>query len=319
MTLPLSLQEGLESLLAGHKSADLRAARAHLTQTYHTDGVPHMLSEEERLSYLATRMPATFEVARAVLAQVPGLEDGVGRLLDLGAGPGTVLWALESLTRVDGAVLVEQDKGLRALAQTLRRASPMPLEVLGHDLVNGTFWHDADLVTMSYVWAELEGKDRLSVLDKAFAYAKGALVIIEPGTPRHVAGLLEARTHLLAQGAHIAAPCPHAAVCPVKAPDWCHFSAFVPRTNLHRMVKNVSQSYELEKYAYLIVTHAAPTQTQEGRLVRAPLKRTGHVMCDVCTGRGTLERWVYTKKDKDAYHSARKKEWGETITPPSTP
>lgn len=318
MTLPLLLQEGLEGLLAGHKHAALREARAHLTQTYHTQGAPHMVSEEERLSYLATRMPATFEVARAVLAQVPGLEDGVGRLLDLGAGPGTVLWALESLTHVARAVLVEQDKGLRALAQTLRGASSTPVEVLGIDLATGNFWEEADLVTMSYVWAELEGKDRLAVLEKAFAHAKRALVIIEPGTPRHVAGLLEARAHLVSQGAHILAPCPHAAACPVKAPDWCHFSAFVPRTHLHRVVKNVSQSYELEKYAYLIVTHDAPVPTHEGRLVRAPLKRSGHVMCDVCTAGGTLERWVYTKKDKEAYQGARKKAWGETIAPPTS-
>ena len=35
-------------------------------------------------------------------------------------------------------------------------------------------------------------------------------------------------------GANILAPCPHARPCPLAAPDWCHFSARVARSRLHR-------------------------------------------------------------------------------------
>ncbi|MBA4118252.1 MAG: methyltransferase type 11 [Candidatus Puniceispirillum sp.] len=318
MTLPLSLQEKMEALMVGHKAAHLRQAREDLTQAYHGEATPHMEGLEARLSYLATRMPATFAVARSVLTQVPNLGEKVATLLDLGAGPGTVLWALESLISFESATLVEQDTGLMRLCEALREGEATPHTVLCQDVLQDLPWQDADLVTISYLWGELEGQGRLDFLEKAFAHARHALVLIEPGTPRHTAGLLEARDYLIGMGAHIAAPCPHALACPVKAPDWCHFSAFVPRSALHRQVKNVSQSYELEKYSYLIVMREALDAQKDARLVRAPLKRSGHVVCDVCTNAGTLARWTYTKKDKEAYHAARKKEWGETITPPSS-
>ncbi|KAK3693689.1 mitochondrial small ribosomal subunit Rsm22-domain-containing protein [Podospora appendiculata] len=48
------------------------------------------------------------------------------------------------------------------------------------------------------------------------------------------------------------------------------------------------------------------------RNVRPPLKRHGHVTLDVCTPAGALERWTVPRSfSKQAYHDARKSQWGD--------
>jgi len=48
------------------------------------------------------------------------------------------------------------------------------------------------------------------------------------------------------------------------------------------------------------------------RLIFPPLKKPGHVILDVCTPSGTLERWSVSRSyGKQAYHDARKSKWGD--------
>ncbi|EHY56024.1 hypothetical protein ABEF92_003586 [Exophiala dermatitidis] len=48
------------------------------------------------------------------------------------------------------------------------------------------------------------------------------------------------------------------------------------------------------------------------RLVFTPMKRRGHVIMDVCTPAGKIERWTVPKSfGKQAYHDARKSQWGD--------
>lgn len=48
------------------------------------------------------------------------------------------------------------------------------------------------------------------------------------------------------------------------------------------------------------------------RLVFTPMKRRGHVIMDVCTPAGKIERWTVPKSfSKQAYHDARKSQWGD--------
>lgn len=48
------------------------------------------------------------------------------------------------------------------------------------------------------------------------------------------------------------------------------------------------------------------------RMVLPPLKRQGHVIIDLCTPAGTLERWTVPKSfSKQAYRDARKSSWGD--------
>jgi ribosomal protein RSM22 (predicted rRNA methylase) len=48
------------------------------------------------------------------------------------------------------------------------------------------------------------------------------------------------------------------------------------------------------------------------RTILQPIKRKGHVLIDVCTPSGTLERWVVNRKcGKQAFRDARKAQWGD--------
>lgn len=48
------------------------------------------------------------------------------------------------------------------------------------------------------------------------------------------------------------------------------------------------------------------------RAVMPPLKRTGHVLMDLCTPSGTLERWTVPRSfSKQAFRDARKSSWGD--------
>lgn len=55
-----------------------------------------------------------------------------------------------------------------------------------------------------------------------------------------------------------------------------------------------------------------PNSLSLPRAVMPPMKRQGHVILDVCTPSGTLERWTVPKSfSKQAYRDARKAAWGD--------
>ncbi|EFX01860.1 37S ribosomal protein rsm22 [Grosmannia clavigera kw1407] len=56
----------------------------------------------------------------------------------------------------------------------------------------------------------------------------------------------------------------------------------------------------------------APHPLSLPRTILAPLKRHGHVILDVCTPAGQLERWTVPRSlSRQAYHDARKARWGD--------
>merc|ERR1711939_829815 len=56
----------------------------------------------------------------------------------------------------------------------------------------------------------------------------------------------------------------------------------------------------------------APHSLSLPRAILPPLKRRGHVILDLCTPTGTLERWTVPKSfSKQAYRDARKSSWGD--------
>ncbi|WP_181797307.1 small ribosomal subunit Rsm22 family protein, partial [Streptomyces sp. WELS2] len=173
---------------------------------------------------------------------------------------------------------------------------------------------DTDLVTVSYVLNELAEPDRAALVDAA-ARAARTVVIVEAGTPAGYARVIEARDRLIRAGFHIAAPCPHSAACPI-APgtDWCHFSARVGRSSLHRQVKGGSLAYEDEKFSYIAATRL-PAEPAPARVVRRPQIRKGQVLLDLCETDERLRRSTVTKRHGDLYKAARDAEWGDAWPP----
>jgi ribosomal protein RSM22 (predicted rRNA methylase) len=320
MRLPEELRAAIEQETAKTDRRTLARAVAELTQSYKsgTLSAPAIRTEAHRTAYLATRLPATYASCYRALTDIQRLapQASVGSMLDLGAGPGTALWAAaEIFPGLAQATLAESDEAWVRIGQRLAVNSP-------HSLLHHAQWKAAnltqtekyprsDLVIVSYVLGELRPNEAEELISRAWSASAEFLAIIEPGTPRGFSAVLAARTALIAAEAQILAPCPNRLACPMAAAgDWCHFAQRVERTSLHRQLKGGALAYEDEKFSYLIATrHSASPGL--ARVVRHPRKNPGHVQLTLCSA-GQLEQRTITRSQKQDYKLARRAEWGDT-------
>lgn len=184
----------------------------------------------------------------------------------------------------------------------------------------GAGWAAAALVTVSYVLGELSEDVRGDVVADAARSARGAIVVVEPGTPQGFRRVLDARRQLVADGFEVLAPCPHSAACPMEGTaDWCHFAARVQRSALHRRIKGGELGHEDEKFAYVAAARlervgGAPAA---GRVVRHPQLRKGQVLLQLCTAGEGLVRTTVSKRQGTRYRAARDLRWGDAWPPPA--
>lgn len=320
MRLPEYLTNAIAQFGSGDRPSALAVASRELTHRYKTASfsTPAIHSSADRSAYLAVRFPATFAVNMRVLSELrrPAPEAKVSSLLDLGAGPGTSLFAAAELfSDLASATLVEADPQWLRLGKQLAERSPNAAvrnaQWLQRDLRDAAEFALSDLIIISYALGEMASSALEQVLPRAWNSAQKFLVLIEPGTKRGFAAINAARTVLIQQGAGILAPCPHREVCPMAAAgDWCHFSQRLERTAEHRRIKGASLGYEDEKFSYLIATRLELSPAQ-ARIVRHPQKHSGHIQLDLCTSRGRMEKTTITKSIKDTYKRARQAEWGD--------
>lgn len=319
MQLPPELQQGIQELTKKVLPADLARSAAQLTRSYRDRPATRpKLDGIHRAAYLITRLPATyavlFRVLREAKLRVPHLR--IESMLDLGAGPGTAMWAaaeqFPELARIvaieDSAPWIEMGKMLarKSLFAALHSAEWKQASVL-HRLRA----ERADLAVMSYLLNELEPADRVRAVQSAWAQANRLLVIIEPGTPPGFQNIRETRQSLLATGAHIVAPCPHGGECPMMEADWCHFAERVQRSSKHRTAKSAELGYEDEKYSYLILAREQ-LRAPVPRILRHPEKHSGHIRLELCTPEG-LKRETISRSQGERYKMAKKAQWGETL------
>ena len=71
-----------------------------------------------------------------------------------------------------------------------------------------------------------------------------------------------------------------------KKDDWCHFTCRVPRSQLHKLLKQGDAPYEDEKFAYLALAKSE-TNKPEARILRHPKIAKGRITLELC-GRGKM-------------------------------
>ncbi|MBT2540420.1 rRNA methyltransferase [Streptomyces sp. ISL-44] len=327
-----TLRSTLGRLLDGLPPKQATAAVERLIASYRgripTDA-PVLRDRSDVAAYAAYRMPATFEAVRAAL---DGLAEAApqwapGSHVDVGGGTGAATWAVDAtwdgprettvLDWAEPALALGRELAAASTSEALRGAA-WRRAVIG----SGLTLPEADLVTVSYVLGELTPQARTAVVAEA-ARAGQAVVLIEPGTPEGYLRIREARDQLIAAGLRVAAPCPHDGTCPIEVgQDWCHFSARVSRSSLHRQVKGGSLPYEDEKFSYVAATRF-PTQPAAFRITRRPQIRKGLVQLELCGPEegdsSGLTRVNVTKRHGDLYKAARDADWGQAWPPPSSP
>lgn len=319
MELPPQLRQAVESALAGVPLVELTVAAKALSQRYRDevrDGRLHISDARFALAYIATRMPATYAAIHAALEALAEQQPDFAprSLLDVGAGPGTVMWAAADVWRgMDAATLVETSPSIRALGQKLAASSNLAhVSWRASDLRADLPETQHDLVTLAYVLDELAPGDRCALVDRLWSLTRQALLVVEPGTTAGWRRILDARTRLVAEGAHIIAPCPHAQNCPITEPDWCHFAARVARSRIHRLAKEAEAPWEDEKFIYLAASRT-PAARRASRILDRPESATGRVSLKLCQPDGSAKHRLVTRREGDAFKRARRVDWGDTF------
>src|SRR5438270_6864500 len=167
MKIPPELMQAVETEVSQHDSKLLAQAADALS--HHYRGGKAQGSEGQfvrtvldRAAYLLTRMPATFAAVSAVLQELrvraPQLQ--IHSLIDLGAGPGTAMWAASAMfPELERVTCVEQDAAFISLGKKLANVSPYPVlrsaEWIQGDLRQLPDYGSHDLALISYALGEL--------------------------------------------------------------------------------------------------------------------------------------------------------------------
>jgi ribosomal protein RSM22 (predicted rRNA methylase) len=325
MELPSALRAAVDDALDGVPLAELQAASERLSERYRSetrDRRAHLSDDLSARAYLAVRMPATYAAIRASLDAVAQLRPDFapGSLLDVGAGPGTAVFAArDRWPAIAQATLIESSLAIRRFGETLLQTLALPrTEWLAHDLTAVPLPPDRhDLVMLAYVLDELPPAAHGPLIDRLWQATSDMLVVIEPGTPAGWSRILAARERLIAAGAHLVAPCPHALACPLVAPDWCHFSRRVARSRMHRRIKSADVPWEDEKFIYIAASRHSPLAVA-ARVIAPVQVRGGTVSLKLCERTGAVARRLLSKRDGQAFRKARRLAWGDGVSEHAT-
>jgi ribosomal protein RSM22 (predicted rRNA methylase) len=306
--------------LAGTDRAELGRAARDLSRRYRAevmDGRHHLDTAMRARAYLATRLPATFAAIRSAFAATAEIRPDFApaTMLDAGAGPGTALWAASAAwPTLAAAVLIEGSSAIRTLGEEFSaRLNLDSVTWRGDDLLM-TFagLATSNLVTLAYVLDELPPDERDGLVLRLWDLTDDILLIVEPGTIEGWKRILSARERLIAAGAHVLAPCPHALACPLAPPDWCHFKRRVARSRLHRETKEAEAPWEDESYLYLAVSRKAGIDIA-ARVIASPRSASGRVNVKLCRRDGGAAWQLVSRRDSEAYKQARRLAWGDAV------
>ncbi|CCD93782.1 conserved hypothetical protein [Bradyrhizobium sp. ORS 375] len=321
--LPAALKASLEARLHGLSRQDAATRATRISDTYRSGGTSSTItSDADAIAYAAVRMPATYAaVAASLNALVQASPDfAPASLLDVGAGPGTASFAAaEAFASLDSFHAIDANPALRTLALALADDTARMRELayaLGQARALLDRTDSADLVMASYMIGELTDAERAALVAALWTKTRHTLLIVEPGTPAGYQRIIAARGQLIAAGAHVAAPCPHAAACPLVAPDWCHFVQRLARSRAHRELKGADAPFEDEKFSFVALTRQPVSHRPAARVLAPPVVTKIGATAKLCLADGTAAAVSITRRDKPAFAAARRWDWGDGVEPP---
>ena len=309
--LPPALKAAAAAMMA-EREADLRHGSAALTAAYRSGAAS--ADAMDFAAYLAARLPATFAaVSRALEELRRRLPDFAPQsCCDVGSGPGTASWAAAGLwPDLQHFTFVDNNRAFLALAMVLARHHEALAGAEAVFAAMDAVDTKADLVVAAYALAEVPEQAAGTIARKLWQNTTSALVLVEPGTPAGFARIRRARDVLIAAGAAIAAPCPHALACPMTGADWCHFSVRLPRSRLHMLAKGATVPFEDERFSYVIATRQ-PVSGADRRILGPPEVTKAAVTLNLCTAKGLAVESVSRRNTSD-YKWAKKSAWGDAV------
>lgn len=316
--LPAELKAALDGKLRGFSRSDAAGRAATISKTYRGGGNSGAIrSEADALAYALARMPATYAAVTASLHALIEIRPDFApnSLLDIGAGPGTATWAAaEAFPSLRHFTLLDANDALRTLALDLARDSTRLRNISyerGEARIALAKADAADLVVASYMINEIGDAEQRALTELMWEKTLDTLLVVEPGTPAGYTRIIALRNHLIALGAHVAAPCPHDGQCPLEPPDWCHFSQRLQRSRAHMQVKGAEVPFEDERFSYVALTRV-PVSSHPSRVLAQPDVSKVEIAAKLCTTEG-LSFTKVPRRAKADYAAARRWRWGDAV------
>lgn len=319
MNIPTVLQQAIDTLILKQDISKIRDNVTNICSRYLYEsgqGKKLVRTPDEVIAYVVARMPATYYAVYTALDYMCEQFDGqISSILDLGAGTGAVVWAVNEFFSLTRITCVERERYMIDIAKEMM--------CYGSDRMKNAEWIEAsatsalqleksDLVTASYIMNELSENEKKVFLDNVWNNSNDVIMIIEPGTMVGFQNTLMAREFFLDKGANIIAPCTHCKTCELEKNDWCHFSCRLQRNKIQKYVKNGDAPYEDEKFSYVVVSKNKVEYKKSMRIVRHPIINKGYINLKVCSADGVRDVKI-TSKNKSSFKLFKKAKWGEAV------
>ena len=316
MDIPEGLKDSINRLLSENKVSNIIENAQTISNRYRKNdgkGKRLLTNESEAVSYVISRMPATYAAVYSVFKQIlVNYNEKMTSLLDVGAGTGTGTWAVNEIENMSQITCLEREKSMSNIGKKLMKNTALDnVQWKSYNILQDEIAEKADIVLTSYMINELPEQKRENAVLKLWQATNKLMVVIEPGTPEGFKNILNIRNLIKEQGGYIVAPCCCNGECPIKENDWCAFYARVARSSIHRQAKGGNLGYEDEKFSYIAFSKT-PVEITGERILRHPQINSGFVKVKLCTADGIQEK-TYSKKDGEIYKKIKKLDAGEKI------
>ncbi|XP_050359605.1 methyltransferase-like protein 17, mitochondrial [Nymphalis io] len=279
------------------------------------------------LQYLMTRAAPEYAILVRIFDEIKRrLPDFKPRsFFDFGSGIGTGTWAVNTFWKGDifEYFTVDTSTHMNDLSRLIlcqgRDNVEMPFKAyFQRQFLPASADLKYDIVLSAFSLFELPNmKSRLETIQKLWNKTENFLIIVEHGTNAGFRVVNEAREFVLNSAkkkGYAFAPCPNDNVCPryLEQKTPCNFLmkyeslAFVSKTEVVA---------DLFSYVILKKGDRPSDDAQWPRIVRAPIVRSGHTICRLCTSQGELKEIIFSKGkyDQTTYRCARSSNWGDVL------
>lgn len=309
------LRKITERLIEHERLKDIKQQREKVTKRYRENkgGAGGLVTgQAEALSYVVTRMPATLACVDKVFQSFEFDQSKSYSLLDVGFGTGAGTLGVLKNMELSEILVVEKQENMLQLGQKILSEFLDNISYKNDDILNFSTDKKYDIVLASFIFNELDTVRAKRLAQKLFDLTGEYLVIVDSGTPVVFERIQDIKSHIISRGGKIVAPCKNV-VCPLlRGNDWCHFLARVRRSSMQRIAKNGTESYEDEKFTYLVFKKTGENNFGGERIIRRPKLNKGRITHTLCTNAGVLEK-TFTKSQGEIYKLAKKKEVGDEI------
>ncbi|XP_026749253.1 methyltransferase-like protein 17, mitochondrial [Galleria mellonella] len=162
-------------------------------------------------------------------------------------------------------------------------------------------------------------KTRLETIQKLWNKTEDFLIVVEHGTNAGFRIVNEAREFILnlpkgQNNGYAFSPCPNDNVCPryLEHKTPCNFIM-----KFETLPISGKSEVMADLFSYVILRKGVrpSDDPQWPRIVRAPIVRSGHTICRLCTAQGELKEVIFSKSkyDQTTYRCARSSNWGDLL------